>query len=310
MESVLVEDEYSTITFAKLLYYCPPDKSKDSPFLCFVKHAIENEDGALDSDKINELKELLCRVQPDYSLENILVCLQLLQMDCSLNPECSCAVSNLLNLAILKCNFKNDAILNDICAKTCDVSYAISVFPEYSDRYEELMRRYNGKDKELLKYAYNKYRELPELLRKRIEEYDFQICLSYELFGDALDLRKLGTTHISGRKIRVWLEQGKLAIDMSLFHEIGHVIDYVVGEGQLHSKKDSAWQMVFNHDKDRYLRSKLHKEPELRMLHEYSVQNPTEYFASTFVDFIRNSDWLKTESPDTYYYMESLLQHS
>ena len=307
IDSVLIEEERSTITMARLLYHCVPDYNGESQLLCFVNYAIQNEDKSLDQNQINQLESLSARLSQANNHENVVVALQAILFDYMLNPESNASVSNLLNLAVLRCNFHNDTELKLLYERLCKREDTNSVFPEFSARYESLLNNYNQFDGKLLDYAYSKYESLPQHIKNKIEKYDFQICLSNELFGKSIDLRKLGSTHINDRKIRVWLENSKVSIDISFGHELGHVIDYVYGREGFISKTEKIWLIIFGADKDKYFKSKMRKDPELQILHEYAITNETEYFASAFADYIQCPKWLKKAAPDTYYYMETLL---
>lgn len=308
INSILIEEECNTVTFARLLYFCPAQTKDKSRFLSFVECALQNEDHSLNEDQIAELRRLLKNIKSNYCSINMLITLQAIQLDCMMNPECNRAVVNLINLALLRCTSDESSLLDNLYGPCSDDKYSMPVFPEFSARYENLLEKNDCLSKYKLQgYVNEKYESLPACVKQRLGQYDFQIRLSNELFGKSFDLKKMGSTHINDKKIRVWLENSKTSIDISFLHEMGHVVDYIFGANGLISKSQNAWGIIFKLDKERYFKLKMSECPELEILHEYAIVNQTEYFASSFADYIENPEWLRAAVPDTYYYIESLL---
>lgn len=311
MECVLLEEEYNTITVARLLNCCKPDVDNEPLFFVMVKDAILNEEGYLSQTQIDELRVLLNKVQSNYNHDNILVALQVIQLDSNLNPECSCLTANLLNLAILRCNSQEDELIDVLCNKLCDDKYLPFVFPELSSRSEVLFNNLNNQvnttDAELLNYVYDKYLKLPHAVKEKLKEYDFQVRFTRELFGKHRSWRKLGNTRICGEHIRVWMEGRRAVIDLSFNHEMGHVVDYLFGDGSFFSKTDEAWSDTYEKEKGVYYNKKVKQTPQMKEFFDYTISNKTEYFASVFADYVEAPQWLKETTPNTYYYIETVL---
>ena len=311
MEYVLIEEEYNTLMFARMLTFCNVTKENYSTFLFLVEAALQNDSQSLTEQQVHIMQDYLEKLKPFYFPGNVLLALQVLQFYLMLNPECSKAISNLLNLAILKCNMsgEEDKILSDLCSKTMEEEYLSFVFPEFSSHYEELLKHCerDSIDGDSLQYAYEKFKRLPLRIQEKINRYDFEIRLSNQLLIKRKDRRRLGVTNINGNKIRVWLENNKTIIDITFYHEIGHVVDCVYGDHGLHSRHNKAWSMIYEMDKWNFLEYKKKENPDLIEIYEYGISNQTEYFASVFSEYIQDPEGLEKNVPDTFYYLETLL---
>ena len=307
---VLIEDEYNTITMARLISLCPIRPNGKSPFVSFVEDAIENKEEGLKQEEINILSNLLDKIRPVFCQDNILIAAQTILLDSMFNPECTEAVSNLLNLTVLRCNTRGEQT-DGLDALFCDDNYLSYVIPEFSDRSEMLMRQRDETrtQDDLFDYVMNKWDMLPCDLQKKTKDYVLEFCLTNELYGETSSLRKMGSTHISERRIRVWFERNKVSIDLAFFHEMGHVADYVYGHGWLLSKEDKAWEIIFEAEKDLYWESKMQASPALKRFHDYAVSCTAEYFACSFSDYVQEPDWLRDVAPNTYYYLDTLLKN-
>ena len=305
---VLVEEEYNTITMARLLSLCPIRLNGFSRFYSFVEEAIENIEGDLTKEETEVLSSILSLITPTYTQDNILLTAQTVLLDSMFNSECIEAVANLLNLAVIRCNCKDDSTMA-LDSPLSGNEYLAYVLPEFSERSETLMKVKREKvgHEDLFDYAMSKWPKLPEALRLKAKNYDLEICLTNELFGNTSDLRKMGSTHICGKKIRVWLEKNKAAIDFSFFHEMGHVADYLYGVNGLHSKTEKAWGMIFDLEKDKYWKRNMEECAELKKLYDYAVSNVYEYFACTFSDYIQKPEWLMETAPNTYHYLDAMF---
>lgn len=311
MEYVLIEEEYNTLMFARMLTFCNVTKENYSTFLFLVEAALQNDSQSLTEQQVHIMQDYLEKLKPFYFPGNVLLALQVLQFYLMLNPECSKAISNLLNLAILKCNMSGEEnkTLSCLCDKAIEEQYLSFVFPEFSSHYENLLKhsKIDSLDNDLLDYTYKKFRCLPKDIVEKIEMFDFEIRLSNELILKQKDQRKLGAVHLNGKHIRVWLEHNKEIIDITFYHEIGHVVDYVFGNCGLHSRHNKAWYIIYEMDKGKFFEYKKKENPNLIEIYEYGISNQTEYFASAFSEYIQEPEGLEKNVPDTFYYLETLL---
>lgn len=311
MDYVLLEEDYNSKTLAQLLFLTVPNKANQSPFVYLLADTVKNEDKSLSDAQVAVLSYYSQKVISKLNTEFILLTLHALQVDCILNPKCSKTVVDLLNLAVLRCDIGRsesiDALLTDILSEKCSVPS----FKEFSPHYEALMERrlsqFNS-DEKYRQHALLKYNKLPQSVKDKISKLEFSICFSDELMGENWSSRKFGSTHIHGNKVRVWLERSLAIIDMSFYHEMGHVVDYIFSQKGFISKSDKMWETVYKTEKDCYLQEKLSKAPKLRYIYEYSVSSPTEYFAAAFSDYIENPEWLMKAAPKTHRYMAALLK--
>mgnify|MGYP003288757523 CR=1 FL=1 len=305
---ILMEEEHNAQVFARMLTYSNVSNNS-SPLLALIEDAAES--GCLSKQQREILKKYLIRIKTQYSSENVLLALQVVQFDAVLDPECSKAVSNLINLSILKCNMpemENDT-LSLLCSKAMEEQYLSFVYPEFSLHYEKLLKENCGRvgDGESMKYVYQKMDQLPHEMREKIKEYDFEIRLSNQLLTKQKNFKKLGSTHLCGNQIRVWLANDRIAIDLSFYHEIGHVIDYTYGNGSLYSRSNNAWKILYEADRLSFYKGKEKLNPDFTELYEYAIQNETEYFAAAFSEYIQNPGSLKEVVPNTFYFLESLF---
>ena len=306
---VLLEEESSSFTFVTLLNFCVPNNINTSSFIHLVEYAIKNEDGSLSEKEKSRLEKYLSSIKDEYSKEKVLLMLQVIQLDCALNPECSQVVYNIVNTAVIRCCTGNDKIADEIYSQVRESSYK-PVYLEFSNHYEELLKHSTKIDDSLIEYAYQKYDKLPLHIRNKIERFNFQICLSYQLECDKKEYRKLGSTHFCGDDIRVWLNADKIFIDISIYHELGHVIDYVYKNHQgIHSENNGAWTIIYQMDKQKFFDGKVKDNKEYKELYEYGISNETEYFACAFAEYIENPEKLRELVPDTYYYLEAMLSY-
>lgn len=308
IEFVLLEEEHNPQVFARMLAYSNVSNNS-SPLLVLIEDATENE--SLSKQQKEVLNKYLERIKTQYFPENILLALQVIQFSAVLDPECSKAVSNLINLSILKCNMpeiENDT-LSLLCSKAMEEQYLSFVYPEFSLHYEKLLKENSGRveDGKLLEYVYKKVDQLPKTMRDKILEYDFEIRLSNQLLTKQKNFKKLGSTHLCGNQIRVWLVNDKIIVDLSLYHEMGHVIDYAYGNASLYSRKNSAWKILYEADRLSFYEGKKKLNPDFTELYEYAIQNETEYFAAAFSEYIQEPEELKNIVPDTFYFLESLF---
>ena len=306
---VLVEEESSAFTFATLLNFCASCNKNTSSFIHLVEYAIKNEDGSLPEEEKNRLEKYLDRIRDDYCKEKVLLMLQVVQLDCALNPECSQVVYNIVNTAVIRCCMGNDKIADEIYNQVRESSYK-PVYLEFSNHYEELLKHSATIDDGLIEYAYKKYDILTLHIRNKIERFNFQICLSYQLECEKKEYRKLGSTHFYGDDIRVWLNAHEAIIDLSIYHELGHVIDYVYKNNNgIHSESNGAWTIIYKMDKQKFFDGKIKDNKEYKELYEYGISNETEYFACAFAEYIENPERLREIVPDTYYYLDALLSY-
>lgn len=311
MDCVLIEDDYNTSAFVQLLSTTVPGGNNIAMLFYLLKEAVTNEDYHLSIERKIILSDYLNKIKKDYDKNSVQLALQILQVDCMLNPNCSQLVSNILNLAVLKCNTKSTALITQLQNELNKEKNFSLVCDEFSDRFETLlkMKKSDLSDDELILYKYldEKYSMLPITIQKKIEEYDFDIYLSDELFGHDWNLRKLGSTHINGNQIRVWLGKNKGIIDLSFYHEIGHVVDKIFCDDGFYSKTNEDWKETYEKDKDVYFQAKIRTNPELRELYEYGISSPTEYFACVFNDYVENKEWLEEVVPCSYEIIEKVI---
>ena len=135
---VLLEEESSAFTFATLLNFCASCNNNTSSFIHLVEYAIKNEDGALPEEAKSRLEKYLNRIRGEYCKEKVLLLLQIMQLDCALNPECSQVVYNIINTAVIRC-CTEDKIADKIYNQVRESSHK-SVYLEFSNRYEELLK--------------------------------------------------------------------------------------------------------------------------------------------------------------------------
>lgn len=312
MEYVLYEEEYNTITLARLLNLSELECNSflEHALFVMVDCAVQNEDGVLSQDKVQALRNSVTSAKQSYNHDNFLVLLQVLQVDSILNPECRCIVSNLLNTAILRINSHENDAIDALYDKLCGDEYLPFVYHEFGKRSEMLFdnKRLENMSNSSWKYAYSKYEKLPVRLKERLKGYNFQIRLTKELFGKDRDCRKLGSTRIYGKRIRVWMESGRAVIDLSFFHEMGHVADYIIGGDSFYSKTDKTWETVYKMERLSYCNEKLNIMPQFVDFIDYTVSDKTEYFASVFADYIERPEWLKEKAPNSYFCLEALIE--
>lgn len=312
MEYVLREEEYNTITLMRLLNLSEI-KCNSVPthaLFAMIENALKNDDKSLSQDQIQSLQKAVETTKQFYNKDNFLLLLQVLQVDSIFNPECRCVISNLLNTAILRVNSHEGDEIDALYSKLCCDEYLPFVYHEFGKRSEVLFdsKRLENMRNESWNYAYSKFEKLPSQLKERLKYYNFQIRLTKELFGKDRESRKLGSTRIYGKRIRVWIEGGRAVVDLSFFHEMGHVADYIIGEDNFYSKTDKAWEMIYKMERLEYCNEKLNIMPQFIDFIDYAVSDKTEYFASVFADYIERPEWLREKAPNSYLCLEALLE--
>ncbi|WP_139241098.1 anthrax toxin lethal factor-related metalloendopeptidase [Anaerocolumna jejuensis] len=96
--------------------------------------------------------------------------------------------------------------------------------------------------------------------------------------------------------IRVDIRQ---ASQQNAVHEFGHFIDYTYSNGTYLSN-NSDFQALFEKFKSTY------KESGSGANAGYATSQATEFFATTFKDYLLYSNKLKAQVPEVYSYMENL----
>lgn len=175
--------------------------------------------------------------------------------------------------------------------------------PENVKNKEEMIKNILVKNGSVSSSNYNKavniINKLPYSIIKSIYKENAKI---YITSGEAEDLCK----ELTGKKIDsitgVFLYgTGELIVisevsymDSSLLHEIGHMVDYILG-GNNFKSSTSEFNKIYSEEKDTLLTD------------EYSKGSVYEYFAESFVMYYNNNYKLRVKSPKTYSYIKKLL---
>ena len=94
----------------------------------------------------------------------------------------------------------------------------------------------------------------------------------------------------------VYLQDTRLDIMEAIYHELGHVCDYLAGM----VSDNSEFVEIFNCEKDNF-----NDSTSVGDGHEKSC--PREYFASVFSEMLRNSGKCKSEIPESYNFIEKIV---
>lgn len=305
MDNALKEDDINAIGMAQLLFYYG-DKLENSTLLILIETLYYGESLSPSWKRI--LGYYIYKAKSLYTTDRLTLLFQVLLADAMLNATTNRIILNTLNLCLLKSQLGDSAPLNQLFVVATSSCYASPVFKEFSGHYEALLKNDNTDYDDLMSYVQQKYELIPEKIRKKLEEYVFSIHLSPRLDCKDKTRRKLGSTHICGDNIRIWLEADKNIIDATFYHEIGHAVDKAYGEEKRYSQESSAWDNAFNEDRDVFYSYKAKENQDLQEIHEYSTTNPSEYFAGAFVEYIQSPEQLRKYCPNTYCCLNNLLQ--
>lgn len=306
IEFVMIDEEYNIQTMAKIFNLLKPDKNDNSIFLYLIEDAIQNEDKSLTGFQICVLENYFNKVKPLYQNENLTLALQVIYTDYMLNPESNTKISNLINIALLKLNIPYTPESEEVLSSLCSLSmYDKNTFTEFTPHYECLMQNYtNHIDEKCLEYMYVKYNRIPEHIRKHFYGKNISFCLTNMKLLSDCNLECWGSVHIGVEKIRIWLENNKKSIDISLYHELGHVFDFI---HKFYSRENEEWNNAYEKEKELFLKYKKKQQPKLIEIWQNAISNKTEYFAEVFSEYIKNSDMLKKECPESFSLMENYL---
>lgn len=141
--------------------------------------------------------------------------------------------------------------------------------------------------------------KLPYNIIKTINKENVSIYITN---GEAEDLYKELTGNEIDSITGVFLYgTGKLVViseasymDSSLLHEMGHMIDYVLG-GQSFKSSSSQFNEIYLKEKDSLI------------IDEYGKSTAYEYFAESFSAYYNNNYKLRVKSPETYNYLKEIL---
>lgn len=169
----------------------------------------------------------------------------------------------------------------------------------------------HGKNMNSLRYAGYLYKaicELDEPLRSVAENISITLVDSQkDLSNEAIELedKTVGyTVHYNGTnksEIRIWANTGSMKKD--IIHELGHAFDYSVdgSKGFIYSDADE-WKQIYEKEKATYT-AKMSGS-------EHSTSNQREYFADCIEKYIVNHDELKEVCPESFAYIEDILNKS
>lgn len=305
IEFVMIDEEYNVSTIAKILNLLKQDVNNNSIFFYLIEDAIHNEDNSLNSFQVCVLGNYLNKIKPLYHNENLTLALQVILSDYMLNPESNTKIHNLINIALLKLNMPcNEELFGNLCSlNTPDKN----VFTEFTHHHECLMQGYENKDqidKKCLEYVYAKYDRIPKHIRDKFYEANISFCLTNMQLTRDCNLRVLGSTHITIDKIRIWLENNKKSIDISLYHELGHTFDYVC---KFYSRVNEEWNKAYKKEKELFYIYKKKQQPKLCEIWQNAISNETEYFAEIFSEYMKDKDELRKIVPLSFQLMETLI---
>lgn len=333
MAYIVPIEEYNTITFARLVGYCPLISCGEGPlFLSMVETAIENKEGELTEEKVSKLKVLFDQVMKTHMDEKVLraidervlLAIHVLQIDCMLNCDINSAAARLINLAAIKNSGKwisdagEDAI-SSLENELLDFDCATSCFDQFNSRHKELRGLLKNEHYDMLtQYAYELFERLPMRIKNKINKYDFHIYVSNELLGNKMSMQPdgvntTGSFYYYEKQLHVWfLAKTREMIDRTLNHEIGHVVDYIIGQendcfGKNMTDDNTEWETIYTKEKDLYCQEKIKIAPEWEYVHRYESSIPSEYFAGVFAAYIDIPEWLKESCPLTYNHIDNLL---
>jgi hypothetical protein len=137
------------------------------------------------------------------------------------------------------------------------------------------------------------YDELPPKVKKMLEDQHYSIYV-VDLIG--------GDENIAGR-VTYGAEIIEIKYDihnvkLTMFHECGHVLDDGMTSIGLISSSD-VFQEIF--EEERY-------NLVVDYNYSYLTADSAEYFAGAFAEYMTNPERLKTNTPKTYYFIESCLK--
>lgn len=136
---------------------------------------------------------------------------------------------------------------------------------------------------------------------KKIDEMGIKIYLTageaedlyVSLIGKSIDESISGIFVWNISKPFIIVESAYL--DSTLLHEVGHAIDYVLGNGKFISE-DNEFLNIYEEEKDVYFSN-----------NEYIKNSSKEYFAESYVLFCNNPYDLKIKAPKTYQYFKMTM---
>ena len=151
-------------------------------------------------------------------------------------------------------------------------------------------------------YAYSQFFTLPDAVLTRLEDYAIQITDSpiVDHYGQE-GIEAVGRTYTDGKDNKMWLAASVEAMQNTLIHESGHVLDHsgLLRDGLLYSEYDEF--------RDAYEKEQQDFSEFYNCL-EYNIYSRQEYFAESFKEYLSDGDTMKENFPQTYQFHKDLLE--
>ncbi len=151
-------------------------------------------------------------------------------------------------------------------------------------------------------YAYSQFLSLPDVVLSCLTEYKVMVTEGpiVDHYGQE-GIEAVGRTYTDGKDNKMWLAASVDAMQDTLFHESGHVLDHsgMLKDGLLYSEYD-GFQYAYEKEQQEF--------SEFYNCLEYNTYSRQEYFAESFKQYLSDGDTLKDNFPETYQFHKQLVE--